>query len=58
VAELDNCPTLATLMQRFVQELILQASLTAACNRLHDIEERLSKWLLVISTASATAFCH
>jgi CRP-like cAMP-binding protein len=47
VAVLPDCPVLMRLIQRFGQELTLQASFNAACNRLHDVSERLSKWLLV-----------
>ncbi len=33
-------------LQKYVQAFLTQASQTAACNRLHTIEERLSRWLL------------
>jgi CRP-like cAMP-binding protein len=46
-ASLPDCPTLATLLYRFGQELALQASLNAACNRCHEVDKRLSKWLLM-----------
>lgn len=32
---------------RFTQALITQMSQTAACNRLHEIEQRLCRWLLL-----------
>jgi CRP-like cAMP-binding protein len=31
----------------FLQALLVQTSQTAACNRLHEIEERLARWLLL-----------
>jgi CRP-like cAMP-binding protein len=33
-------------VQKFMQAFLVQASQTAACNRLHNIEERLARWLL------------
>jgi CRP-like cAMP-binding protein len=47
VAALPECPKLATGIQRFAQELGLQSSQVAACNRLHEIDERLARWLLM-----------
>jgi CRP-like cAMP-binding protein len=35
------------MLLRFTQELLLQASQVAACNRLHSISERLARWLLM-----------
>jgi CRP-like cAMP-binding protein len=34
-------------LQRYLQVHLVQASQTAACNRLHEIAERLSRWLLM-----------
>jgi CRP-like cAMP-binding protein len=47
IAALRDCPRLATALQRFTQELGLQSSQVAACNRLHDVDERLARWLLM-----------
>jgi CRP-like cAMP-binding protein len=47
VAALRECPKLAIGLQRYVQELALQACQVAACNRLHRVEERLARWLLM-----------
>jgi CRP-like cAMP-binding protein len=44
---LAECPQLAKALQRFSQELALQAQQVAVCNRLHDVEERLARWLLM-----------
>jgi len=44
---LPNCPDLERLIQRFAMALALQSTQLAACNRLHDVEERLARWLLM-----------
>ena len=41
-----GCP-LHTLLLRYTQTLMNQISQTAACNRLHSIEERCCRWLLL-----------
>jgi CRP-like cAMP-binding protein len=33
-------------MHRYIQAFLVQSAQTAACNRLHNIEERLARWLL------------
>jgi CRP-like cAMP-binding protein len=44
---LRSLPMLQALLGRYSVVLALQISQTAACNRLHDIERRLSRWLLL-----------
>jgi CRP-like cAMP-binding protein len=44
---MQECPQLMLGMHRFVQELALQSQQVAACNRLHEVEERLARWLLM-----------
>jgi CRP-like cAMP-binding protein len=44
---LRNSPKLNRSLQRFSQVLGMQASQIAACNRLHGVEERLARWLLM-----------
>jgi CRP-like cAMP-binding protein len=44
---LRRCPQLAKSLQRYAQELVLQATHVAACNRLHEVEQRLARWLLM-----------
>lgn len=38
---------LQSLLLRYIQSLMLQMSQTAVCNRMHTIEERLARWLLM-----------
>lgn len=40
-------PSLTSLLQRYVQILGLQGTQVAACNRLHEVDERLARWLLM-----------
>jgi CRP-like cAMP-binding protein len=47
VISLRECPALAVALQRFSRELALQSEHVAACNRLHEVEERLARWLLM-----------
>jgi CRP-like cAMP-binding protein len=44
---LRNSPRLNRILQRFSQVLGMQATQIAACNRLHGVEERLARWLLM-----------
>jgi CRP-like cAMP-binding protein len=40
-------PSLTNLLQRYVQILGMQGTQVAACNRLHEVDERLARWLLM-----------
>jgi CRP-like cAMP-binding protein len=44
---LRDCPKLDKSLQRYSQELSIQSAQVAACNRLHEVEERLARWLLM-----------
>lgn len=44
---LDQIPTLRRLMLRYVVTLITQMAQGSACNRLHPIEARCARWLLM-----------
>ena len=37
---------LRRMLQKYMQGFLAQSAQTAACNRLHNIEERLARWLL------------
>lgn len=42
-------PGFQNLLLRYVESRMSQIALTAACNRLHHVEERCSRWLLSVS---------
>jgi CRP-like cAMP-binding protein len=44
---LRRSETLEQKLQRYVQVLSMQASQVAACNRIHEVDERLARWLLM-----------
>ena len=44
---LPECPELERRLQRFSMILAMQSTQIAACNRLHDVEERLARWLMM-----------
>ena len=46
IKEFNRDGPLHDMMLRYVHALISQISQSAACNRFHQIEERLSRWLL------------
>ena len=52
---LPRVPTLRAALHRYVVLLGMQVSQTAACNRLHEIEQRLARWLLMAEDSAATA---
>lgn len=44
---LEDSGELQQLMLRGIQGMLVQTAQTAACNRVHELEERLSRWLLM-----------
>jgi CRP-like cAMP-binding protein len=44
---LRQCPGLERRLQQFSQIMAMQVTQIAACNRLHDVNERLARWLLM-----------
>jgi CRP-like cAMP-binding protein len=44
---LRQCPSLERRLQQFSQILAAQVTQIAACNRLHEVNERLARWLLM-----------
>jgi CRP-like cAMP-binding protein len=44
---LQSAPQLRTLLNRHTGLQGMQVAQTAACNRLHDIQQRLARWLLM-----------
>jgi CRP-like cAMP-binding protein len=47
VAALRQCPVLERRLHQFAQVMAMQTTQIAACNRLHEVEERLARWLLM-----------
>jgi CRP-like cAMP-binding protein len=46
--QFSRCPSFQRGLLRYTDSLISQISLTAACNRIHKLEKRLCRWLLLI----------
>jgi CRP-like cAMP-binding protein len=42
-----STPVLQAVLNRYAAGLAMQVAQTAACNRLHKIEQRLARWLLI-----------
>src|SRR5271157_4000488 len=47
VGLLPQCPNLERRLQQFSQIMAMQVTQIAACNRLHEVNERLARWLLM-----------
>jgi CRP-like cAMP-binding protein len=47
VAILRQYATLERRLQQFAQVMAMQSTQIAACNRLHEVDERLARWLLM-----------
>jgi CRP-like cAMP-binding protein len=52
---LTAVPNLRKALNRYIVLLAMQVSQTAACNRLHEIEQRLARWLLMAEDSAATS---
>jgi CRP-like cAMP-binding protein len=46
---LRQCPRLERQLHQFSQIMAMQVTQIAACNRLHEVNERLARWLLMSS---------
>ncbi len=42
-----SCPQLTTALIRYTHESAMEVTQIAACNRLHEVTERLARWLLM-----------
>jgi CRP-like cAMP-binding protein len=49
-----DCPELEQLLHRFSHQLAMQTTQIAACNRLHNVEERLARWILMTADRLST----
>jgi CRP-like cAMP-binding protein len=45
----DNNTEIRRVMLRFVEDILNLSAQTAACNRLHQVEQRCARWLLMAS---------
>jgi CRP-like cAMP-binding protein len=55
--ELDRCAALQLILDRYLYVLMNQLATAAACTRFHQIDARLSRWLLMMQDrAHADAF--
>src|SRR6202795_5391681 len=43
----QQCPELEKQLHRFAQRLAMQTTQIAACNGLHDVVERLARWIMM-----------
>lgn len=53
-SEFDRGEALQKLLYRYLHTLFVVASQTAACNRLHNVDARLCRWLLMSSDGVAS----
>jgi CRP-like cAMP-binding protein len=52
---LSAIPEMRKALNRYLVLLGMQVSQTAACNRLHEIEQRLARWLLMAEDSASTS---
>jgi CRP-like cAMP-binding protein len=45
----DKSPRVRSVLLRFIEDLLNLSSQTAGCNRLHSVEHRIARWLLMAS---------
>lgn len=45
--KVDDCGEFYRMLLRYAQAFFVQTAITAACNRLHHLEGRLARWLLM-----------
>ena len=44
---MPRCPQLSLALHRYQQQLLLESMQLAACSALHEVEQRLARWLLM-----------
>jgi CRP-like cAMP-binding protein len=52
---LPSCPRFVRTVERYAVVLGLHVAQTAGCNRLHDVEQRLARWLLMAQDRVSSA---
>lgn len=55
---LESVPILDEKLKRYASALGMQVAQTAACNRLHDTDRRLARWLLMAMDRVDTGLLH
>ena len=55
---LPHCPELSVRFLRYAQEVAMEVTQIAACNRLHDVVHRLARWLLMSQDRIKSKFCR
>lgn len=55
---LKKCPVFERLLLRYAQNMLNMAAQSAACNRLHPLEERCARWLLMAHDRARTDEIH
>jgi CRP-like cAMP-binding protein len=45
----DQSPSIRNVLLRFIEDLLNLSAQTAGCNRLHSVEQRSARWLLMAS---------
>jgi CRP-like cAMP-binding protein len=45
---LPDCPELRDVLQRYALTFMNQTARSSACNRMHEINQRLARWLLLV----------
>jgi CRP-like cAMP-binding protein len=53
-ATIRECPTLKEKLEQFSQMSGMEVTHIASCNRLHEVEERLARWLLMCADRVGT----
>ena len=54
ISLLRECPVLERRLQQFSQIAAMETAQIAGCNRVHEIEERLARWLLMTADRTGT----
>jgi CRP-like cAMP-binding protein len=53
---LPECPQLERRLQQFLQVMAMEVTQIAACNRLHEVDEGLARWLLMSTDRIGSSF--
>ena len=56
--EVDRCQALHKLVMQYAHTLIVHLSQSSACNRFHNVKQRLSRWLLTSQDRARSSEIH